>query len=293
MIINKIKLILGSPHFLIAFFLFIFILGAMTLSEQRKLLNSNTWKSLEPGLDLGIFPCPSSHGETCEINILRINPAFFELRLLNTSASKEGMPLTARQWCKENNLVAAINASMYQQDIKTSVSLMKTKGHVNNPRLSKDKAILAFDRRSSKVPKVQIIDRECQNFHKVKENYRTLVQSIRMVSCKGRNVWRQQKKKFSIASVGIDKKGNVLFIHVQNPLTPYDLINILLKLPISIKKAMYVEGGSESQLFVQSHGQEFEFMGIYEAFFIEPGSVLLPRPVPNVIGVVRADKIEK
>jgi uncharacterized protein YigE (DUF2233 family) len=259
-------------------------------TDNYKTLCNDRWLHLEPGLELGTFPCSSvSNNNECEIKILRIDPHRFELRLLNASASEQGTLLTARQWSKKYNLIAAINASMYQQDFKTSVSLMKTIGHINNLNLSKDKAILVFDRINQKVPKVQIIDRECQNFHKLKASYNTFIQSIRMVSCRRKNVWRQQDKKFSTAAVGIDSEGNLLFIHVRQPMSTHEVINILLKLPLNLKNAMYVEGGSEAQLFVQSTGQEFEFTGKYESFFIEPGTMLLPRPIPNVIGVVRAE----
>lgn len=248
---------------------------------------AGAWQSLEPGLELGVFPAPiqSPVGDSL-IRVLRIDPQRFELRLLTASAPGQGRPLTAKEWCRRNGLAAAINASMYQGDYQTSVSLMRTADHVNNPRLSKDKAVLAFDRRDESVPPVQIIDRQHQDFDALRERYGTLVQSIRMVSLDGQNVWHSDGRTWSNAAIGIDQQGRVLFVHVRSPYNPHDVIDALLALPIELRNAMYTEGGSEAQLYVHSGGQELEFVGWSEGGFLG-GAIGLP--IPNVVGVSRRE----
>jgi hypothetical protein len=162
---------------------------------------------------------------------------------------------------------------------------MRSREHVNNPRLSKDKAVLAFDAIEAGVPPVQIIDRECQDFDTLSRSYGTLVQNIRMVSCAGRSVWAQQPRAWSTAAIGVDRKGRVLFIHARAPHTTHDLIESLLELPIDLKNAMYTEGGPEAQLYVRGGGEEMEVTGVIEG--ADPGSPMLAWPVPNVIGVRR------
>jgi hypothetical protein len=244
------------------------------------------WTQLEPGLDLGLFPSPrpSPAGDSV-IRVLRIDPERFELTLLNASATKDKLPLTAKQWCQRFGCIAGINASMFQADISTSISLMRTGGHVNNPRLTKDRAILAFDRLTRDVPPVLMIDRDCDDLDALAGKYGTLVQSIRMLSCKGKNVWAQQPQRWSTAAVGIDKKGRVLFIHVRSPFTTHDLVNILTELPLGLARAMYVEGGPEAQLFIGAGGRDEEFVGTYDIPFYDSDD--RARPVPNVIAVTR------
>jgi hypothetical protein len=175
---------------------------------------------------------------------------------------------------------------MYQEDHKTSVSLMRTRTHVNNPRLrEKDKSILAFDRLSSGVPEVKIIDRECEDFKIWKYKYGSLVQSIRMISCKGKNVWRQQPRKYSTVAIGMDKADRVLFIHVGSPYSTHDLINILQNLPLEIDRAMYTEGGPQAQLYIKSGAHEYEFIGHSEIDLGAKPNSLFSWPIPNAIGV--------
>jgi hypothetical protein len=244
------------------------------------------WQKLSDGLELGFFqsPQPAETGDSM-IRVLRIEPARYELRLLNASASENGRPLSAKDWCRQNGLVAAINASMYQDDLKASVSLMRTKSHINNPRLSKDMAILAFDRQSPDVPLVKIIDRQCEDFETWGKKYKTLIQSIRMISCQGKNVWAQQTQKWSTAAIAVDYLGRVLFIHVGSLYSTHDLINILRKLPLNIDRAMYVEGGPQAQLFINIGTHEHEFVGSYKIEIEENMNALFSRPIPNVVGI--------
>lgn len=251
---------------------------------------TGAWRSLEIGLALGEFrsPRPSDIGDSM-VRVLRIDPAHFDLRLLNASGSADGYPMTAAEWARRHDLVAAINPSMYQQDHSRSVSLMCTLEHVNNSYVSKDRTVLAFDRRDETVPPVQIIDRDCQDFDELRQHYGTLVQSIRMVSCDGRNVWKQQPKKWSTAAIGIDHQGRVLFIHVRSPFSTHDLIGILQELPLDLYNAMYTEGGPEAQLYLHAGGKEMQFVGSFETGFVDSDDNVKAWPVPNIVGVVRRD----
>jgi hypothetical protein len=276
--------------FILSCFIAIFgspLAGADQQAGEAASKSANEWQKLAEGLEFGIFESPkkSEIGDS-KIRILRIDPQHYELKLLNASVSKKGRPLTAKQWCRQNGLVATINASMYQEDFKTSVSYMRTRTHVNNPRLrEKDMTILAFDRLSPGVPRVKIIDRQCENFKLWKNKYGSLVQSIRMISCKGKNVWRQQPKKYSTVAVGTDKSDRVLFIHVGSPYSTHDLINILKQLPIEIARAMYTEGGSQAQLYINTGAREYEFAGHTELEFSNNAKSLFSWPIPNVIGI--------
>ena len=221
------------------------------------------------------------------IRVLRIEPGRYKLRLLNASAFEDGRPLSTKEWCRKYGLVAAINASMYQADLKASVSLMRTKNHVNNPKLSKDMTVLAFDRNSPDVPRVKIIDLQCEDFDIWKKRYKTLIQSIRMISCKGKNVWAQQPQKYSTAAIAVDHSDRVLFIHVGSPYSTHDLIDILKILPLDIARAMYVEGGPQAQLYLKAGTHEHEFVGSYKIGIEENVNALFSRPIPNVVGISR------
>lgn len=249
-----------------------------------------TWEALEPGLEFGVAAAPiaSPVGDS-RIRILRIDPTRFELQLLNSSALPDGTRFTAKEWSRRYGLAAVINASLYQTDERTSTSLMKSRTHTNNPRLSSYNTVLLFDRLDDAVPPVQIVDRTCRDLAGVQGRYGAMVQSLRMISCNRANVWSQQpENQWSTAAIGIDQHGKLLFIHVRSPFSTHDLIDGLLTLPLELREAMYVEGGPEAQLYVNAGGRELEFVGSHGSSFagIENTQAL---PIPNVVGIRRID----
>ena len=272
----------------------IFSWCSLLIYQESQAYDQDRWFSLEPGLDLGIFNSPekSEFGDS-KIRLLRIDPNNFEFKLLNSSSSKNGQHGSAKYWVTQNNLVAAINASMYQRDQKTSVSYMQTQSHVNNQWVSKDKAFLVFDPKDKSLPPVQIVDRECDDFPGLRKKYGTIIQSIRMISCDRKNVWTQQSKKWSTAAIGMDAQKNILFIHVRSPYSTHDLINILLDLPVDLERIMYVEGGAEAQMYIKSEKAQYEFIGSYSTGSNENDDNFFAWPIPNVIGIFRAATVQK
>ena len=278
---------LWSRAFLITV-LFSSFLGIYFVSFSSESATTSNWRSLEPGMDMGLFLAPKKSivGDSL-IKVLRADPHFFALKLLNSSASKTKKRYSVKTWVKQNSLVAGINASMYQRNQVSSVSYMKTGNHLNSKWLSKDKTVLAFDPIEKEIPKVKIIDRECDDFRTLRKKYATLIQSIRMVSCKGKNVWAPQNKIWSTAAVGTDIKGRILFIHVRSPYSTHDLINMLMQIPINLERAMYVEGGADAQLYINTGNEEYEFIGSYSTGFREHDQNTFSHPIPNVLGLIR------
>ena len=88
---------------------------------------------------------------------------------------------------------------------------MRSENHINNAYISKDKTIFAFDPKNEFDVPVKMIDKECNEFDIWLNKYRNHIQSIRMISCKKKNVWAPQPEKWSIAAIGMDYKNRVLF----------------------------------------------------------------------------------
>ena len=185
--------------------------------------------------------------------------------------------------------MAAINAAMYQADLRTSVSLMRTRTHVNHQRVSRDRTVLAFDPTLRTAAPFRIIDRDCDDLDAAGKLYGSLVQSIRLVSCGRKNVWTPSDRRTSAAIVGMDGAGRLLLVHARTAWPTSALADALLALPIDLQRAMYVEGGAEAQLFVAAGGRELELIGAFDGL---PGVAqnVDAWPVPNVLGVYRRAK---
>jgi hypothetical protein len=261
--------------------LFVFILAFGVLFSPPSILpQDDLWKRIDGGLFLSEY-------NSQKITLIKIDPKYYSFKLLCAS-EKNNLRMTAKKWCQKHNLISAINAGMYQVDGIKNVGYMKNFNHINNPRLNtRYKAILAFNPVDATIPEIQIIDMKCQDFEKLKDKYQTLIQGIRMTSCRQENVWERQDKKWSSAAFGIDTSGNGLFIFAESPCSVHDFTNVLLSLPVSLYNAMYLEGGPEATLYFSANGVEFEKIGSHETGSNEDNFQKIARPIPNVIGIIK------
>lgn len=247
------------------------------------------WRELEPGLELGEF-VPQGQPVRYAIAVVRMDPARWSLRLL--CAEDQGVePMTVEQWAQRFGLAAAINASMYlREDHLRSTGYMRSGPYVNNPVINaRFGAFLAFGPRHDALPPVQIVDRYAQEWEALLDDYESVIQNFRMLSVEQKNQWPQDQETHSIAAVGMDNAGRVLLIHSREPYSVHDFTETLLRLPIGLYNAMYVEGGPEAGLYVHAGGYTGRWMGSWEKGTFLGGSSHRFWGVPNVIGVVRAE----
>lgn len=265
------------------------LLGALVPSPVGSYAESGPWREVAVGLYVGEFASPFSQDSSgAGITVVRIDPKYYSFRLL--AASEHGRQrMTIKEWCRNHDLVAAVNAGMFQEDGITSVGYMKNFSHINNPRVSRENTFLAFNPTTPDEPEIRIIDRECEDFNALKRRYGTLVQSIRMISCQRQNVWSPQSARWSTVAVGTDTNGNVLFLFNQSPRSVHEFIEILLALPLSLTNAMYLEGGPQASLYLSTGGTAIERYGSLETGFRNGESIRIAFPLPNVIGIVKKD----
>lgn len=246
------------------------------------------WRALQPGLELGrlLSPRPSALGDST-ISVVRVDPALFELRLLSAKLLELEAPLPAPDWAARYGALAVINASMFREDGLTSVGHMRTGEAFNNRAWNKDNAVFVAQPRDPALPAAQILDRACENAGALSRSYGVAIQNIRMLDCGRRNVWAQQPRRWSTAAVGQDGSGRILLIHARSPWSTHDLIDILLLLPLDLRRLMYVEGGPEASLYAKVAGQvELEAVGSFETGFFENDGNQRFWPLPNVLAVL-------
>jgi hypothetical protein len=246
---------------------------------------AGAWKTLVPGLEEATFELNSPGNTVPEIACLRIDPDIFSFRLITREAQFTKLA-TLEEWCREKHLVAAINASMYREDRQQSTGYMKTRGLVNNgyinPRFG---AFFVFDPRDPSLPAVRIIDRKKHDtWRTLITKYDTVIQNFRLISASGENLWPENDREHSIAAVGMDAAGHVLFMHCQTPLTVHAFNEALLDLPVDLVGAMYVEGGPEAAMHLNIDGKRRSWMGRYESPLLGTINERL-WPIPNVIGI--------
>jgi Phosphodiester glycosidase len=248
------------------------------------------WQVLEEGLELQQFlaPVPSAEGDS-RIAVLRIEPARFKLAVLSANAMKPGGPKTISAWTGEHHLVAAINGGMFEPG-GASVGYGRVGSTLLNPAWkAKYGALLALDPANPGLAAPAILDADCEDPKALEPQYGTVLQSMRMIGCKGENLWQKSERKWSAAALGTDGRGRVLFIHARAAWDMHDFAGNLQKLPLGIARAMYLEGGPEASLSVRAGGVSLDAVGSYETGFNENGDNTRQWELPIVIGATRIE----
>jgi hypothetical protein len=147
--------------------------------------------------------------------------------------------------------------------------------------------MLAFNAKDTSVAPIQIIDLKCRNWLDLQSKYHSFSQSISLISCKRQIVDNKQKGQWSMILFGMDQQGNALWIFTRSPYTIRKFSEILLSLPLSIHNVMYLEGGPEASLYLESNGKKIAKMGSYETNNWEDDTNTQFQQLPNVIGIVK------
>ena len=240
------------------------------------------WEELEPGLELGTFvsPVPSVLGDGV-IRVLRVDPARFPLALVT------GKPATAAEHAASHDLVAVINAGMFEPDRTATFEMRGPAGASNPTRSPRAGSFLVFDPIAPGAVPVRLLDRACDDLDATTPAYRALVQGYRLLTCTGQITWKDGPKIWSHAVLGIDGSGRPLLVHVRSPYNTAVLTRILRELPLDLQRLMYLEGGPEATLALDVGGRREQWVGSYETGFHESDDNHAAWPLPNVIGIGR------
>ena len=219
--------------------------------------------------------------------LVRINPAVYEFVLC--MASEKGESLSFKDWALEHNLHVAINASMYLPDEKTSTGYMQSATHSNNERIGSRLGAFfvaePFDLENS--PRVAIIEKGDSEWEKRIQEYRIRVQNFRLLGRDGTVPWKKNKKPGSIAAIGQEDNGNIVFMVSVLPLTVPEFARIARLLVPRLANAMYVEGSVKVGMYLHDGEEAHIWQG-------RKNIVYTPAPqdtrIPNIIGVVPRER---
>jgi uncharacterized protein YigE (DUF2233 family) len=221
------------------------------------------------------------------VDVIRVDPAHAKLQAVMASAVDK-KSRTAAAWCDKAKLVAAINLGMYLDDMLSNVGHAHVGEHVNQRRWnSKYQSALALDPKKPGLPRAVLLDLDAPGAKERLEDYTTVVQNLRLIAAPGRNVWKQQSRRWSEAAVAMDKEGRILFLHARTAHSMYDFNRLLLASPLGVVNAMHVEGGPVTNFSVHSKTVKLDENGSYESDFFENGEAGSGQwEIPNVLGVV-------
>ncbi len=251
--------------------------GMVLMLAATGVVAAEPWTELEPGLELARFDSKSRQSSHYgDLVVLRVDPAVWDLTVVAASQQDDERNRDIREWSEDFDLIAAINAGMYQADNKTHVGYCMVDGEIISRYPNNYRSAAAFDPVDDTDPPFRIFDLDEVPLEDIKHRYRNVVQNLRLIKRSGKNRWEQSKDRWREAALGEDSQGRALLISCRKSWSMHDFNDILLALPLDLECAQHLEGSGTARFWLR-----------HPAFgeWKEPG---YPGPdLPIILGVTR------
>ncbi|MGV8135410.1 MAG: phosphodiester glycosidase family protein [Mangrovibacterium sp.] len=267
----------------------LFSLISIGATAQESPVGDIPWKDLMEGMQYTEIDAPGkSVVNDSRLTVLKIDPYRFEFEFL--TASEHGKKLrTAPGWAAEFNQNIVVNAGMYNYNRgHTNKGYMKNYGHLNNPKkTTNNNAMLAMHPKDTTKLPFEIYDITCQKWDSIRHLYHSFCQGMRMISCEGEAMAfsKRPDQSCSMVVAATDTLKNLYIVFTRSPYTHRTMIGYLQKLLPGIRTTVYLEGGPEASLYINTGDTVIAKYGSY---------ISNSRPnddndhfweIPNVIGI--------
>ncbi len=244
-------------------------------------------------------------------SFISIHALKFDLTYLNLSVFSakwnDNKLLSIDEWIEKENLVAAINASMYLTDNLTSNGYFKKGELFNNAHIGKNLGgfflsnPVQSDDNDFILPQTAIIynndvdlsrfGNKNLNFLDVLNKYDAVVQNFKLfpkvnkinsdIISHEKNILWPSQRKHHIAAIAEDEENNIIFLFSEYIITIQEFADtIQTDNKLKLQRAIYTEGGRQAVMGLNHHKFQKIWQGHSNLIFLPNTSKL-----PNIIGV--------
>jgi hypothetical protein len=275
-----------QPLFAKPFLTIVLLLLVLGGRAQGLWIQNIPWKTLMDGMLYVELDAPEkSVVNDSKLTILKIDPQKFDFEFLTRSEHKQAR--TAPDWANEFGKNLVINAGMYKYNrTQANKGYMKNYNHLNNPVKSDYyNAMLAMHPKDPKKLQFAIYDITYEPWEKIRSQYHSLCQGMRMISSKGEPMEfsKRPDQSCSMIIAATDTTGNLYVVFTRSPYTHKTMIKYLQGLPINVRTTVYLEGGPETSLYINTGDTVIAKYGSYVSNTCDNDDNDHFRLVPNVI----------
>ena len=259
------------------------------LKAQERQDSLPQWHTLQVGLYYREPDAPEkSILNDSKIFILKVDPRVCNFRML--SSSEHGKQnRTADVWAKEFGVSVVVNAGMFNMsNARTNKGYLKNYAHTNNSKLNGYyNVMMAMNPKQKSDPEMMLYDLTCTKWESIRSNYHTFCQGMRMIDCNGgKMAWDKRPGQACSMVIGAtDITGNIYFIFTRSPYTHQKMIDFVIQLIPDIRTTVYLEGGPEASLYIQTSDTIISKIGSYVSKTYANDNNDHFWKIPNVIGI--------
>jgi len=276
------------PGYSVVLFIVCLFLNFPIIAREREDTLSR-WHPLQNGLAYMETDAPEkSILNDSKIFVLKASPLLCTFQIMSASEhNKQNKP--ADLWAKESGMNVVVNAGMFNMaNRRTNKGYLKNYSHLNNPRMNgKYNVMMAMNPTEDSDTAMIITDMTTRNWKSLQATYHTLCQGMRMIDgCGNPMSWDKRPGQSCSMVIGAtDIAGNLYFIFTRSPYTHQQIIGFLFRLIPDIRTTVYLEGGPEASLYIQTKDTVISKFGSYVSKTYANDNNDHFWKIPNVIGI--------
>ncbi len=267
----------------------VFVFGNSSGISAQEKQQPLQWQALQKGLSFLETDAPEkSILNDSKLFLLKAEPQYCRFRLLCASENQR-QNRTADCWARDFGMYVVVNAGMFNMaNHRTSKGYLKNYSHLNNGRLNgKYNVMMAMNPKQISDTAMIITDMTCRNWESIRLHYNSLCQGMRMIDGNGTPLsWDKRPGQSCSMVIGAtDLSGNIYFAFTRSPYTHQQMIGFLIRLIPQIRTTVYLEGGPEASLYIQSKDTVISKYGSYVSKTYANDRNDHFWKIPNVIGI--------
>lgn len=276
----KKNVLIGINNYIKSFYIFLLLLVNSSCNSQQN-ESVNEWERVAKGIFFMQVDAPKKSilGDS-KLSIIRLNKDSVEAYLKMATAN-DSVSNTVKEWADTFDFQLTINAGMYDlAKPLISKGFMKSDNKFNNPQVNTSYNGICYIQNQ----RIDLIDLMCEpNFQFM--NQQACFQGMRLLDCQGTEMdWKRKKQSCSMLVMGEDNKNQLYIIFTRSPYYHQDMVRFLKQMPFQLGLTMYLEGGPETSVYLNTPHKKLDLIGSYVSNTYPTDKNDHFWPLPNVIG---------
>jgi uncharacterized protein YigE (DUF2233 family) len=243
---------------------------------------------LANGLEVTMWnPGARCHDQVPPLVIVQVDPEHFRFSTYHFRDEGLSAPLTVQEWQQRTRAEMVFNAGLFREDYSYLGLLMKD-GRSLGKRHPSWQGLFVAEPVEPGLRKARVLDLSVEPFAEDRPTYREAAQSLMLLDQRKKLRVRQTGKQARQTVVGESQEGWILVIKTADVVALFELAECLRDGLPSLARAMAMDGGTSSDLFIGSEvlarrrdpRERLPWQPLVD------GSTTRHIPLPSVIGIL-------
>jgi hypothetical protein len=211
------------------------------------------WARVAPGIEFArVEAVGEPHGGSAGIAVVRLDPGAVRIEPYHETEYPGADPVTIDGWQKRLNAPVVVNAGLYDEARRHLGRLRRGGVDLGGIPHTRWKGVLVSGARADSLPPAALLDLTQPGDSTRMHGYANLLQSMMLFDARGTTRVRESDRTAPRTLVAADDRGRIYLVVTEGSYTLAECVDLLRGAGWRLRAALALDGGSESNLAVES-----------------------------------------